>query len=268
MVAQLRGLWRRSLIRWPDGSNDTSTVVHWLQGPSFYADLRQPKPMRSFSGVRALADLSGDDCRWLARQEGFAGELGFDGRWFEWHRLIDLQPKSTHADAGTLHWDQHRLVELGREIPYLEQWERDDAVPIEPCAAFLLRDPVHGIRALLIRVGGSFMFARERRVALPAGCSLLACVDAAHSLEEARGLIDCEVSYGEITARDFRVTASTLPHRVSDSLEPELTDDTVSILDGYSSGRRMRRNWSIVASEGRSRDALPEARPGGKLFRP
>jgi hypothetical protein len=39
---QLVGLWRRSLIRLPDGTEDRTTEVHWLQGMSRYVDLRQP----------------------------------------------------------------------------------------------------------------------------------------------------------------------------------------------------------------------------------
>ena len=36
------GLWRRTLIAWPDGRTDAETEVFWLQGPRHYADLRVP----------------------------------------------------------------------------------------------------------------------------------------------------------------------------------------------------------------------------------
>src|SRR5664279_1626421 len=103
-IAELRGLWRRSMIAWPDGTRDT-TNVRWLQGLRSYIDLRQPMPVPDFPGVRSLADLSIDDCAWLAKQQGFAGHLGFDGGCFEWQRSIDFQPRKLHADAGSLHWD-------------------------------------------------------------------------------------------------------------------------------------------------------------------
>jgi hypothetical protein len=38
----LTGLWRRSLIIWPDGRRDETTDVAWLQGERASIDLRQP----------------------------------------------------------------------------------------------------------------------------------------------------------------------------------------------------------------------------------
>src|SRR5262245_65035312 len=93
-VTELQGLWRRSLISWPGRNSDTTTTVRWLQGPRAYVDLRQPAPRPDFSHARALDDLTLEDCLWLAHQEGFAGHLGFDGTWFEWHREIDFQPRA------------------------------------------------------------------------------------------------------------------------------------------------------------------------------
>ena len=69
----LTGLWTRSLIAWPDGRRDTSTQVRWLQGPGFYADLRQPDVAPDFSGVRCLADVTDTQLSWIATQEAFAG---------------------------------------------------------------------------------------------------------------------------------------------------------------------------------------------------
>ena len=61
-IAALAGLWRRSLIMWPDGRRDTTTWVNWLQGGKSYIDLRQPRGRPDFSGVRLSGlDLSGLD---------------------------------------------------------------------------------------------------------------------------------------------------------------------------------------------------------------
>ena len=90
-VFSLQGLWRRSLLAWPGRPSDTTTSVRWLQGPHAYIDLRQPTPLPDFSQVRSREDLTFEDCLWLARQEGFAGHLHFDGRHFEWVREIDFQ---------------------------------------------------------------------------------------------------------------------------------------------------------------------------------
>jgi hypothetical protein len=104
-MADLRGLWRRSLISWPDSTLDTTTSVRWLQGTCAYVDLRQPAALGDFSGRRGLADLTMDDCSRLAEQQGFAGRLTFDGTHFEWSRSIDFQPKALHVDAGSLCWE-------------------------------------------------------------------------------------------------------------------------------------------------------------------
>jgi len=70
-VAELRGLWQRSLIVLPDGSRDTTTEVRWLQGLRAYADLRRPSPIPDYSHVSKLADLTQHDCLRLADQQGF-----------------------------------------------------------------------------------------------------------------------------------------------------------------------------------------------------
>jgi hypothetical protein len=69
-VADLRGLWQRSMIAWPDGRRDDTTEVRWLQGLCADADLRRPSPIADFSHVYGRADLSLDECAWLARQQG------------------------------------------------------------------------------------------------------------------------------------------------------------------------------------------------------
>jgi len=64
-IQDLQGLWRRSLIAWPNGVDDT-TEVRWLQGTEVYVDLRQPAGLPDFVGRRGIAHLSMADCRALA----------------------------------------------------------------------------------------------------------------------------------------------------------------------------------------------------------
>ena len=119
-IGDVQGLWRRSLIHWPDGRRDVTTSVTWLQGPNDYADLRVPQQRPDFSGITALNDLTREQMLFLASQEGFAGQLSFDGRFFEWHRHIDYQPKSAMADAGRLWFEDGRMIEEGRDVRYIE----------------------------------------------------------------------------------------------------------------------------------------------------
>jgi hypothetical protein len=242
-VADLQGLWRRSLIAWPGRPSDTTTSVRWLQGPRAYIDLRQPTPLPDFSHVRSRDDLTFEDCTWLARQEGFAGHLHFDGQHFEWFRAIDFQPPAPTADAGSLHWEGDVLIETGQDADYVEHWHRDTSVARTPTS---LTEPrywgaAHGDGsargapdapgapsvpekppAVLLRVGPNFMYARDRAAPLDKGYRTLAeYVKAAPDLHHARELIDCEISFGTVEGSIQCITASTLPYRIGALLELE-----------------------------------------------
>ena len=250
-IAELRGLWRRSMIAWPDGTRDTTTNVRWLQGLRSYIDLRQPMPVPDFPGVRSLADLSIDDCAWLAKQQGFAGHLGFDGGCFEWQRSIDFQPRTLHADAGSLHWDGEVLVERGRDVAYIEHWHRDQGASLQPvCAALALREIQSKTQGVLLRVGAVFMFARDRVVVPAVRQTLGACVAEAPTLEHAQQLIDCEISFGTVSPGAFAVTASSLPYRIGDVLDQRLTRESLTTMDRAKHGGTIRRQWEIVDREG------------------
>lgn len=254
-TAQLLGMWRRSLFVGPDGVHDSTTSVHWLQGPCMFADLRQPPSLPLLrglrgAGVRGLAHLSLEDCAALAIQEGFAGRLSHEGRWFEWQRLIDFQPQSAHPDAGSLHWEGGLLVERGRDLPYLEHWELDRTSGTAPAGALTLRDRDRHTLCMLVRVGSWFMFARDRAVQAPRGTTLSACIGAVRSLSEAQVLIDCELSLGRVTASGFRITTSTLPFRIGDALDPRLAPDGLTTRDRDREGQPIQRRWSVTAREG------------------
>jgi hypothetical protein len=249
-IDELTGLWRRSMIALPDGSCDTTTDVRWLQGQRMFIDLRQPAPMRDFSGVGCLDDLSMSDLEWLATQGGFAGELAGAGAYVEWQRRIDFQPVSATADAGSLEWAGDTLVERGRDVSYVEHWHRDEGLSTAPCAALRLREAGSQTIALALRVGGEFMFARDRAVPLPAHRRLADCLAAAADLREARALIDCEISSGKVCADGFRITASTLPHRRCARLELRVERDSVWLSDCDAAGAARTRVWDIVECEG------------------
>jgi hypothetical protein len=232
-VADLAGLWRRSLIAWPDGRRDTTTEVRWLQGQRAFGDLRRPTPMADFSHAAGLSELTRQDCARLAQQQAFAGYLTFDGRHFEWTRLIDYQPPGLFPDAGSLHWEGEVLIEQGRDVDYTEYWHRDPVTEQQPAAALMLRDMLSGTPALLLKVGNDFVFARGRAAPLPPFASLRECVAAATTVEEARTLVDCEISFGSAACGRFRITGSTLPYRVGQLLQAGVA-----------------RDWTLLDSEG------------------
>jgi hypothetical protein len=254
-VSALRGLWRRSMIAWPDGSRDSTSSVRWLQGLRACIDLRQPPAGEDFSRVRALDQLSIEQCTWLAKQQGFAGHCAFDGSHFEWVRAIDLQPKAPSADAGSLAWQGDVLVETGRDVAYIEHWHRDALAPTLPVAAVSLRATHEYTPAALLRVGPLFMFARDRAVLASAYRTLGECIAAAPTLRQARELVDCEISFGDAQSAGFQISASSLPYRIGDALDPRFTRGHLSTMDRAADGRPLLRHWHITGSEG-NLDAL------------
>ncbi len=249
-IAELRGLWRRSMIAWPDGRSDSRSSVHWLQGLQACIDLRQPAAAADFSRLRAIGELSIEHCSWLAQQQGFAGRCVSDGSHFQWIRTIDFQPRSSCDDVGSLRWQDGVLVETGRDIAYVEHWHRDASAPTLPAAAVTLREAHEHTAAALLRVGALFMFARDRAVLATDGRTLADCVLGAPSLRHAQLLVDCEISFGDVHAAGFRITASSLPFRIGDTLQPQLEREQLTTLDRAPDGERLVRRWEIIAAEG------------------
>lgn len=240
-VAYLNGLWRRSLLVTEDGVRDESSVVAWLQVGSMFADLRQPAGMPDLSHVAGLDDLGMAECLWLARQLGFAGTFRKVDDCFEWVRELDYQPAGAFKDIGRLSWEGDVLVEVGRDVAYLEHWHRD-APPASPRVALRLRAAEQP--GFLLRLGGIFMFARGRAAALPAGEDLAACVAAAPDVAAARALVDCEISFGMVADGAWRIERSSLPFRVGDDLAPRWQAGGL-VVSGEGA-----HTWRIAAAEG------------------
>ena len=256
-LSEMSGMWRRSLLIQADGVRDSTTLVRWLQAQTLFVDLRQGASLPDFLAVRCLNDLTIEDCTQLALQEGFAGRFTFDGDCFEWLRLIDFQPPSAGADAGRLWWEEGVLMEVGRDVPYVEHWQLDPTVVTRPLAGLRLRDVESGVAALALQVGTVFMFARDRRAPLTPGATLTECVAGAGSLADARAMLDCEISLGsagfglETGGHGGNVIlASTHPWRVSAGFQLTCTDSTASSVDIDAVGRRMTRRWQVLEAEG------------------
>ena len=261
-VADIRGLWRRSLIRWPDGRSDTRTAVSWLQTPSLFVDLRQPADRPSFDGVHCLRDLGRAHIHWLAAQEGFAGETLCDGHHVEWQRWIDFQPQSAFPDAGKLWFERDVMLEQGREVPYLEHWHREGAAA-QPCGGIALRETTSGQAAMLVRAGDRFMYARARPTGLPPLSDLRGLVGDAPAADMMQDLIDCEISGGFVGIDGWRIEQSTLPFKERRWLQP-ITGHG-SAIDGGAmlrthdlsvDGKALERRWEITRVEGILADLL------------
>ena len=250
-IGDLQGLWRRSLIVWPDGRRDDASAVSWLQGPNLYADLRRQMPRPDFSGVSGLYSLTRSQVSWLATQEGFAGVLSLDGEFFVWQRALDIQPPAAVADAGRLWLEAGRMIEEGRYVPYIEHWHRDDAAVLTPCGALILKECSTGATGFLVRTGPHFMYARARCTPLLPGGSLLDYVNSA-SLFDAQNLVDCEISLGRIGPSGWIIEDLSLPYREGAALRPVITADhtQLTISDVTGDCALTLRHWEIVGCEG------------------
>jgi hypothetical protein len=248
-LASLQGRWTRSLLSWSDGRLDDSSVVTWLQGPTLYADLRQPRPVAyERAAAPPLRALSLAEVLSLADQEGFAGTLvPHPDASFEWQRQIDFQPYSGRADRGFLKPVGSMMVETGYADSYTEHWHRSDRTNV-PCAAVALQALGTGCLALIVRAGRDFMFARDRATTLSAG-HLRDHIAKAVSLEAAQDLVDCEISLGALTTDGWRIDRSTLPHRVGRLLAPQIASWGLATADADPWGRPIMRRWAITAQD-------------------
>ncbi|GLK67194.1 hypothetical protein [Hansschlegelia plantiphila] len=141
------------------------------------------------------------------------------------------------------------MLEIGRDQPYLEHWERDESDLVR-CGALKLS--AKGVDGFLVIAGEDFAYARGRAAPLPPGGTLLACLAGAGGHTEALALVDCEISIGRFDGGKLRVDRSSLPFREGRTLDPEL-DLAAGVLrtdDVTREGRPIKRVWRIAETEG------------------
>lgn len=224
-----RGVWRRTLLETPQGS-DTTTTVLWLQTAHWHADVRIPAQRPDFSGVTSLAECSSAQRAFLATQQGFAGAtevtVSRQGEVCAWHRRVDFQPPPAGPDAGLMEFTPEHLAETGLYASYLEHWIHEagstsGAVVLQRlqetspeavgetntmAAAGTAATPVE----LLLVAGDSVMHVRGRRAAWPPGILPdTRLVQMPENLLAA--LLDFTIAYGHRTAHGWHVVHATLP---------------------------------------------------------
>ncbi|WP_250537260.1 hypothetical protein [Caballeronia sp. AZ10_KS36] len=219
------GVWRRTLLRNAAGDEDRATRVYWLQSARVHVDLRVPANRRGFDGVTGVDALSRDALVELARQQGFAGFTQVDVGMPDictWHRRIDFSPPSDARDIGDMRFErQEVLLEDGVDADYHERWEREPASVGASWGALVSRAELlslcdgtprsepqlvdEGPAGFVARAGDFFMLARGRSAEASAllarhrGRKLSSVVaDPAVSLDQARELVDFEISLGRI----------------------------------------------------------------------
>lgn len=231
--------FERTLLARPGTEPDTTTRVTWVQGEKLYCDLRQPASLPVVTASTAN-DMNFDDLVALATQDGFAGRLLDRGDHVEWERAVSFHPLGPTPDAGSLALlDADTIVEHGVYEDYTEHWHT--AGVSSDIEEYLLEDIDTGATAVLVRVGETFAFARGRD-RTPGSGSLLERIRGAATLREARAVLDCEVAVGRVCAGRWNITASTLPYRIGDYLDPAFGDE-IHTSDVTFGGTPVTRRW-------------------------
>lgn len=223
----LTGGWRRLSIVTGDGQQDTTTQVIWLQTHTLFGDIRIPAGRAAVAASRQWVWPQGETLQ-LSRQQGFAGVTELQGDICQWHRQLDYQPPSGDRDIGSLHWEGDRLIELGVESDYREEWQR---LPESDGARIALT--YHGAatsdaasqpdpwQALLVVTGDYFIYAQDRRPPLPQAEGLAVLMglsghgDGGDRPSSVAPYLDCEISFGRCQsgAIPWEIQLSTLPWR-------------------------------------------------------
>ena len=249
----LSGLWRRTMIAWPDGRSDTTTDVYWFQGLTHFADMRIPRGRPDLPTASCLRDLDWEMLRFMAQQEGFFGHLEVAGSTGHWYRAFDYQPDTGVADRGRLKFEGEVLVERGVEVPYVEHWRRESRAGEDTMALSLISGDALSF-GCLIAAGDAFIYARSRATHLPSNTTLHQLVSDAGSIEAAQNIFDCEISCGRRRGTRWEIERSNLPYREGQSLAPAMGAASLVIDDMTPKGTALKRAWRIAACESNTAD--------------
>lgn len=151
-LAELSGVWKRSLLIDEAGKKDTESRVFWLQSAKLCGDIRQ----HLLSS--ALADLSWNDG--LPFIDAFAGELIEISGVFRWEPALSYRGPSGPPDEGRLSWIGKDLREDGVHKNYVEHWVRI-ARASRKDYALAMRNQGSG-RCVVLKIGRFLFYSRQR----------------------------------------------------------------------------------------------------------
>jgi hypothetical protein len=216
----LHGVWTREWIQ--KGKAQSNTLdVHYLQTPTYFADMRVPKDRGRFPNTKSFADLTDPQLRLLAGQNGFTGLTTTSGAVATWNHDIQFQPSDGTPDRGRLQRiDQGRMHEHGLDGSYIEAWKSTSGAE----GRFLVIRVEHAGRLVksLVVVGNQFIYVRNRAVDLPAAESFEALINSSKaSRAQIEAYLDCEFSVGRVQGGSvpWEIQQSTLPWREGGHLD-------------------------------------------------
>jgi hypothetical protein len=216
----LWGEWSRDWIL--RGKLKSSTLdVHYLQTPTYFADIRIPKARPGFSAVKSFADLTDQQLRLLAGQNGFTGRTTLAGTVATWSDEIAFQPSDGTPDSGRLNRRRpDGMHEIGLDGSYTESWRRSS----DGSGQYLVIRVEHAGRLLrsLVVVGNRFVYVRNRAKDLQTASSLETLIETTKATrEEIVSYLDCEFSIGRVRGGSvpWEIQQSTLPWREGHHLD-------------------------------------------------
>ena len=220
---EMIGCWKRLNFRFPDGTQDTTTLVIWLQTLSGVCDIRISASRPDLRERMGFADCSTDELLELAEQDCFCGITLFDpdakpfptASWPKEAYQFRFQPIITFPEPGWIEWRDFgaRMIEKAPSGAYEEDWR---LLPeSQSFAAHLTKRDAPSATCLYV-VGDHAIYARNRAVDLPSDKSLLELAsDAQYERSRLAELLDCEFSYARRVrpGDEYTIVASTLPWR-------------------------------------------------------
>jgi hypothetical protein len=216
----MQGIWTRDWIEKRGVKSDAVDVLY-LQTPTFFADMRIPRDRAKMLDAKSFADLSEEQLRSLARQNGFTGRTTVAEDVATWHHDIDFQPSDGTPDTGRVERVlPNQMLEHGLDGSYSEGWRSST----DGHGRFLVVRVEHSGRMsrTLVVVGNQFIYVRNRAKELPSAASFDALIEATHpSREQIVEYLDCEFSVGRVTGDrvPWQIERSTLPWREGRHLE-------------------------------------------------
>ena len=210
----LPGVWSRDWIE-KRGIKSNALDVHYLQTPTYFADMRIPRDRSGALAAKSFADLTDEELRSLTGQNGFTGRTTVAGMVATWQHHIDFQPSDGTPDKGRLErLAPDQMHEHGLDGSYLEAWRSST----DGKGCFLVVRVEHSGRLsrTLVVVGDQFIYVRNRAKDLPSAASFEALIEATHpSREQLMEYLDCEFSVGRVRGErvPWEIEQSTLPWR-------------------------------------------------------
>jgi hypothetical protein len=216
----LWGEWSRDWIQ--RGKVRSNTLdIHYLQTPTYFADMRIPRDRPAMASAKSFADLSDEQLLMLTRQNGFTGQLVVEGSVATWHHDIDFLPPDGTQDRGRLvRIPPTQMLEYALDGSYIESWRSTTCgegkfvvIRVERCGRLL--------RTLVV-AGNQFLYVRNRAQDLPAASSFESLLNATKAARaQVFEYLDCEFSTGRAQgdSKSWVIEQSTLPWREGHRLD-------------------------------------------------